>query len=67
VLTSTPGAIKKEMGAGNAKEVEEKRKVGELEREKKEEGKQEVRIIGMIESAEWKQQQERKENNIERK
>jgi hypothetical protein len=41
-------------------EVEDKRKVEEPEREKKEEGKQEVRIIGMIESKEWKRQQERK-------
>jgi hypothetical protein len=61
VLASILGAIKKEMGVGNAKEVEEKRKVGEPKREKKEEGKQEVRIIGMIGSVEWKRQQKRKE------
>jgi hypothetical protein len=36
VLTSASRAIKKEMGVGNGKEVEEKRKVEELEKEKKE-------------------------------
>jgi hypothetical protein len=54
VLTSTPRVIKKEMGVGNAKKVEKKRKVEEPKKEKKKEGKQEVRIIGMIGSEEWK-------------
>jgi hypothetical protein len=39
VLASTSRAIKKETRIGNAKEVEKKRKVKELEREKKKEGK----------------------------
>jgi hypothetical protein len=56
VLASTLRVIKKEIEAGKAKEVEGKRKVEEPEREKREEGKQKVRIIGTIGSEEWKQQ-----------
>jgi hypothetical protein len=51
VLTSTPGAIKKEMKVGKAKRVEEKRKEEESRRVK-EEGKQKVRIIGGVKQIE---------------
>jgi hypothetical protein len=54
VLTSTLGAIKKEIETGKAKEIEGKRKVEEPKRVKKEERKQEVRIIGIRGSEEWK-------------